>query len=158
MNEHLPYRRNVAAVIFNPQGKIFIALRHDLAHEDIWSFPQGGVDHGETPETAIKRELLEEIGTDQIEIIDEYPQWLSYDFPTHIINNSFKGQYRGQTQKWFAIRFVGKDSDINLDKGIEKEFDTWKWIDISELATIKTGYKHNMYMQVAKYFEKYTQP
>ncbi|CAI3926340.1 8-oxo-dGTP pyrophosphatase MutT and related house-cleaning NTP pyrophosphohydrolases [Commensalibacter communis] len=152
----LPYRPNVAAIIFNPKGKIFIALRHDLAKEGIWSFPQGGIDANENPSEAIKRELAEEIGTDQIEILEEYPEWLSYDFPPDVLLNPLKGKYKGQTQKWFAVRFTGKDEDINLDKHVEKEFDEWKWIDITELKTIKTGYKHDIYMKISDHFKKYT--
>lgn len=153
----LPYRRNVAAIIFNPQGKIFIALRHDLAKEGIWSFPQGGIDANEDPCKAIKRELFEEIGTDQIEILEEYPEWLAYDFPPDVIKNPLKGKFKGQTQKWFAVRFTGKNSDINLDSEIEKEFDEWKWIDIAELDCIKTGYKRDIYCKIADHFKKYTQ-
>lgn len=153
----LPYRRNVAAIIFNPKGKIFIALRHDLAKEGIWSFPQGGIDHNENPREAIKRELLEEIGTDQIEVLEEHPEWLAYDFPPNVLLNPLKGKFKGQTQKWFAVRFTGKDSDINLDSDVEKEFDEWKWIDITELEYIKTGYKHDIYRDISEYFKKYTQ-
>jgi len=152
----LPYRRNVAAIIFNPKGKIFIALRHDLAKEGIWSFPQGGIDQHEDPRDAIKRELSEEIGSDQIEILEEYPEWLSYDFPPDVLKNPLKGKYKGQTQKWFAVRFIGKDSDINLDNDVEKEFDDWKWIDITELKEIKTGYKRDLYAKISDYFKKYS--
>ncbi|MDI2112393.1 RNA pyrophosphohydrolase [Commensalibacter nepenthis] len=153
----LSYRPNVAAIIFNPQGKIFIALRHDLAKEGIWSFPQGGIDINENPREAIKRELAEEIGTNQIEILEEYPEWLSYDFPPDVLLNPLKRKYKGQTQKWFAVRFVGKDANINLDNDVEKEFDAWKWIDITELQNIKTGYKHDIYLKISEYFKKYAQ-
>lgn len=151
----LPYRRNVAAFILNKKGEIFIALRHDLAKDKIWAFPQGGIDKNETPQEALKRELLEEIGTSNIEILEEYPEWLSYDFPSNVIGNPLKRKYKGQTQKWFAVRFLGKDSDIDLNTHNEKEFNEWKWISSSELAKINTGFKHDLYQKIAEYFHKY---
>lgn len=153
---NLPYRPNVAAIIFNNKGQIFIALRHDLAKDKVWSFPQGGIDPTEDPQTALKRELLEEIGTDNVKILAEYPEWLSYDFPNNAVRNPLKRKYKGQTQKWFAVQFLGKDSEINLDTHKEKEFDEWKWITFAELATINTGFKHDLYLKIASYFQKYS--
>lgn len=151
------YRPNVAALIFNHKGQIFTALRHDLAKAGIWSFPQGGIDPSEDPKKALKRELLEEIGTNNIQILAEYPEWIPYDFPPNSINNPLKRKYKGQTQKWFAVRFLGKDSEINLDNHHEKEFDEWKWIALSELTTVNMGFKRDLYLKIAKYFEKYSQ-
>ncbi|WP_338330011.1 RNA pyrophosphohydrolase [Commensalibacter sp. Nvir] len=153
---NLPYRRNVAAIIFNQEGKIFIALRHDLVKEGIWAFPQGGIDKDETPVQAIKRELHEELGTDQFEILEEYQEWISYDFPKNILNNSLKHKYRGQIQKWFAVRFIGKDIDIRLDTHKNIEFARWNWIDLNELTTINVGYKKDLYRKISKHFAKYS--
>lgn len=152
---NLPYRPNVGAMIFNHKGQIFVGLRHDLAKEGIWSFPQGGIDKGENPEQALYRELQDELGCNQFTILDEYPEWLSYDLPPHLIGKSFGGKYRGQTQKWFAVRFSGKDEDIRFDMQKEQEFDDWKWIALSELSNLKTGFKHDLYEKLAKYFASY---
>lgn len=154
----LPYRRNVAAVIYNAKGEIFIALRHDLAREGIWSFPQGGIDSAETPEEALKRELMEEIGTDKVRILQEYPEWLSYDFPGQSQRNPLKEKYKGQTQKWFAVEFLGKDSEINLDQHEEKEFDEWKWIAPEKLSLINTGFKKTLYLKIVDYFNSSRSP
>ena len=149
----LPYRRNVAAFILNKKREIFIALRHDLAKDKIWAFPQGGIDDSETTEEALKRQLLEEIGTNYIEILAEYPEWLSYNFLPNAVGNPLKRKFKGQTQKWFAVRFLGKDTDIDLNTHKEKEFDAWKWISFLELEKINTGFKHDLYLKIATYFQ-----
>jgi putative (di)nucleoside polyphosphate hydrolase len=116
VTDALPYRPNVGAVLFNRAGLVFVAHRADLPKDAAggWQLPQGGIDADEDPRAAVLRELAEEIGTDRAEIIGEYPDWLAYDFPDHLIA-PLGGRWRGQRQRWFALRFTGTDSDIRLD-------------------------------------------
>src|ERR1700712_5922119 len=115
----LPYRLNVGAVLFNQAGLVLVARRKKFPVSEGapggWQLPQGGIDGNEDPKEAIFRELGEEIGTGNAEIIGEHPEWLSYDLPDHLIGKAFKGRYRGQRQRWFALRFLGQDADIRLD-------------------------------------------
>ena len=109
----LPYRPNVGAVLFNPRGLVFVARRADLPNAEGapggWQLPQGGIDAGEDPRAAVLRELAEEIGTVRAEIIGEHPDWLTYDLPPHLVGVALGGRYRGQRQRWFALRFLGED-------------------------------------------------
>ena len=109
----LPYRPNVGAVLFNPHGLVFVARRADLPNVEGapggWQLPQGGIDEGEDVRAAVLRELAEEIGTDRAEIIGEHPDWLTYDLPPHLVGVALGGRYRGQRQRWFALRFTGTD-------------------------------------------------
>ena len=108
----LPYRRNVGAVLFNRAGRVFVARRADLPNVEGpaggWQLPQGGIDADEDPHVAIFRELAEEIGTANAELLAEHPGWLTYDLPSHLVGVALGGKYRGQTQKWFALRFLGR--------------------------------------------------
>jgi putative (di)nucleoside polyphosphate hydrolase len=115
----LPYRPNVGAALFNAHGQVLVARRADLPNAEGasggWQLPQGGIDAAEDPRAAVLRELAEEIGTDRAEIIGEHPEWLTYDLPPHLLGRSRGGRYRGQRQRWFALRFLGTDADIRLD-------------------------------------------
>ncbi|MCE2575007.1 RNA pyrophosphohydrolase [Komagataeibacter sp. FNDCR2] len=157
----LPYRPNVGALLFNRQGMVLVARRTDMPgaggppDQGVWQCPQGGIDEGETPETAVLRELGEEIGTDAAQIIAAYPQWLSYDLPAHLIGRALGGRYRGQRQQWFALRFTGQDTDIRLDTHQPAEFDLWKWVGLAQLPLLNVGIKKEIYTTLATYFAPY---
>lgn len=152
-NSELPYRHNVGAVLFNPEGLVLIARRADLPRlpdfSGAWQLPQGGIDAGEEPRAALMRELREEIGTDRAEIIGEHPEWLTYDLPPHLIGVALGGRYRGQKQRWFALRFTGEDGDIKLDGGSHPEFDAWRWVPLAELPALAVSFKRAIYQTLA---------
>jgi len=144
------YRRGVGLMMFNAQGMIFTGRRLDTDTE-AWQMPQGGIDPGETPRQAALRELLEETGTDKVEIIGESPKWRSYDFPIELQSQIWNGRYRGQTQKWYAMRFLGQDSDININ-GAEPEFDSWRWNSLDDLPRQIVGFKRKLYAELTVEF------
>ncbi|WP_298283688.1 RNA pyrophosphohydrolase [Acidocella sp.] len=150
MTSALPYRRNVGAVLFNAAGQVFVARRKDLP--DAWQLPQGGIDAGEDPRAAVLRELKEEIGTDRAEIIAEHAGWLRYDLPPHLLGVAWQGKYRGQEQKWFALRFTGQDSDIDLEADSHPEFTEFKWVALAELPALAVGFKRPIYETLARDF------
>ena len=156
----LPYRPNVGAALFNRQGKVFIGRRADLpgvaAH--VWQMPQGGIDDGEDPRVAVFRELAEETGIAQAEIIAEHPEWLTYDLPAELLGRLFGGRFRGQRQRWFALRFLGTDADIDLDTHTHPEFVAWRWADLSELPSLCVPFKRVTYETLARDFARYALP
>ena len=158
----LPYRPNVGAALFNRDGLVLVARRADLPNAEgrpgIWQLPQGGIDAGEDPRTAVLRELREEVGTDRAEIVGEHPDWLSYDLPPHLLGRALGGRYRGQRQRWFALRFTGTDDDIRLDLDPHPEFDAWKWIELSELPHQEVGFKRATYAILALSFARFARP
>ena len=147
------YRPNVAAIILSSKYplscEIFIANRNDMRN-DVWQFPQGGIDEGETPEDALFRELREEIGTDMVEIVAEYPQWMSYDFP----NKASKKMYPfdGQKQKYFLVK-LKSDAVIDLDTK-EPEFMEYKYVSYKKLFDDISHMKKPIYKKVLEYFKK----
>lgn len=157
----LPYRRNVGAMLFNDRGQILIGRRTDMPgaggplEDGVWQCPQGGIDDGETPEQAVLRELHEEIGTDRATILAAHPDWLTYDLPPALIGKALGGRYRGQTQKWFALRFTGTDADISLDAQQPAEFDAWQWVDLATLPTRNVGFKRDIYVTLARDFASF---
>ncbi|MXP65454.1 RNA pyrophosphohydrolase [Roseomonas sp. M0104] len=151
----LPYRRNVGAVLFNRQGHVLIARRADVA-QDAWQLPQGGLDEGEEPRQAVLRELREEIGTDRAEIIGEVPEWLRYDLPAELVGTALGGKYRGQMQKWFALRFQGEDADIRLDLDGHPEFNAWRWERLEELPRIVVAFRRPIYERLVEAFAPFT--
>jgi putative (di)nucleoside polyphosphate hydrolase len=153
----LPYRLNVGAALFNPAGLVFIGRRKDMAPgaPETWQMPQGGIDAGEDPAAAVLRELEEEIGTAQATILAELPDWLTYDLPPDIAARAFGGRYRGQRQKWFALRFEGSDSDIALDRHAHPEFSDWRWARLAELPGLAIGFKKGVYRAVAEGFARF---
>lgn len=157
----LPYRLNVGAVLFNPAGQVLVARRADLANAEGapggWQLPQGGIDADEDPRAAVLRELAEEIGTDRAEIVGEHPDWLTYDLPPELIGVALKGRYRGQRQRWFALRFTGQDQDIRLDADPHPEFDVWRWADLTELPALAVAFKRPIYVVLAQSFRRFTQ-
>jgi putative (di)nucleoside polyphosphate hydrolase len=118
-----------------------------------WQMPQGGIDPGETPMQAALRELCEETGTDKAEIIAESREWLHYDLPPPLAGTAWGGRYRGQRQKWFLMRFVGQDIDINLDRH-EAEFDAWKWVPPAELPGLIVDFKRAIYVALLEEFRE----
>lgn len=147
----LPYRPNVGIMLFNRLGKLLLGHRADM--ETIWQCPQGGIDDGENPETAAKRELHEEIGVRNATILGTYPDWLSYDFPEALRSQALGGSYRGQTQLWFAMRHHGSDEEITLTNadGHPPEFDRWVWVAPDGLAQYDLGFKKTIYDRVVPY-------
>lgn len=145
-SENLPYRPCAGMMLLNDKGKIFVGKRIDQTVE-AWQMPQGGIDEGEDAREAALRELEEEIGTKNVEIIGENPEWLKYDLPEHLIGLKWEGRYRGQTQKWFAMRFLGEDPEINL-KTDHEEFSEWKWVGADELLALIVSFKRPIYERV----------
>lgn len=137
-------------MLLNANNQVFVAQRIDQVAE-AWQMPQGGVDDGEDPEAAALRELKEEIGTDHVEILDRTEDWIAYDLPPELIGKVWRGRFRGQKQKWFAMRFLGRDDDIDLDTE-HPEFRDWRWIDMDELPDIIVEWKRDNYRQVVARF------
>ena len=158
----LPYRSNVGALLFNPQGLVLVARRADMPNAEGsaggWQLPQGGVDPGEDLRVAVLRELAEEIGTDKAEIIAEHPDWLTYDFPPELQAMRMAQKYRGQRQRWFALRFTGADSDIRLDADPHPEFDAWRWARIEELPALAVHFKRAIYEDLVRAFRHLAAP
>ena len=151
------YRPCVGVMLLNKQGLVWIGRRFQKQNDDgvghWWQMPQGGIDEGEDTALAAKRELEEETAVRSAEIIAEAPGWYNYDLPEHLIGHSWKGKYRGQTQKWFAMRFLGDDSEINLaPPGHKQEFDQWRWAPIDEITDLIVPFKKPVYEQVVKAF------
>lgn len=147
----LPYRKGVGMMIFNNNHEIFVAKRVDTKYS-AWQMPQGGIDTGETPSAAALREMKEEIGTNNANIVAESNNWYSYDLPKILIPKLWDGQYRGQMQKWFLIKFNGSDSEINIDTE-HPEFCDWKWTTPEKLPKIIVPFKKKLYRAVLKEFE-----
>lgn len=155
----LPYRDNVGAVLFNAAGLVLVARRADLPNAEGapggWQLPQGGMDAGEDPTIAVFRELEEEVGTARAEILAEHPEWLTYDLPPELIGKALGGKYRGQRQKWFALRFTGVDADIRLDLDPHPEFDAWRWARLGELPDLAVAFKRDIYDRLARDFARF---
>ncbi|AWZ02335.1 MAG: RNA pyrophosphohydrolase [Rhodobiaceae bacterium] len=152
----LPYRRCVGIMLINSEGKVWIGDRigySDDSHDTAWQMPQGGIDKGEEPATAALRELAEEAGTDQAEIVQESEHWYNYDLPKEIVGKALKGKYRGQTQRWFLLRFTGTDGDIDITADDHQEFSAWRWADMDELADLIVPFKRDVYTQVVNEFQ-----
>ncbi|HVV27072.1 MAG TPA: RNA pyrophosphohydrolase [Rhizomicrobium sp.] len=146
----LPYRPCVGIMLLDHRGRVFVGKRIDQTVEG-WQMPQGGIDKGETPRQAAMRELLEEVGTGKAEIIAEMEDWVTYDLPPHLVGVAFHGRYKGQTQKWFALRFTGSDADINL-AAHEPEFSAFQWVTLDELPGLIVPFKRATYEQVIAAF------
>ena len=134
-------------MLLNPAGRVFVARRIDMPMLPAWQMPQGGIDPGETPRQAALRELKEEIGTDKADILGESRMWLKYDLPVELAAGIWGGRYRGQRQKWFAMRFMGNDTDIDLATG-HPEFDAWKWIPPEQLPGMIVPFKRQLYIDI----------
>lgn len=144
-----PYRRGVGIMLLAPDKRIFVGRRIDTP--GAWQMPQGGIDKDETPREAAMRELHEEVGTDKAEIVAETEGWLTYELPGDLHLQAWGGRYRGQQQKWFAMRFLGTDRDIRLDAH-HPEFDTWKWVTRDELLRDIVAFKRKLYEDALREF------
>jgi putative (di)nucleoside polyphosphate hydrolase len=146
------YRKGVGALVFNCDGRVLVARR--IGTRDAWQLPQGGLHPGEDPRIAVIRELIEEIGTDRVEIIAECPGWLRYDLPAAYCGKVWKGKYQGQEQRWFAFRFTGEDADIDVAADRHPEFDAWQWVDIEQLPGLAVDFKRALYEQLVEQFRQ----
>ena len=151
------YRHAVGIMLVNRAGGVFVGRRIDLPTMPAWQMPQGGIDPGETPRQAALRELKEEIGTDKAEILAESRAWLTYDLPIQLAGNVWDGRYRGQKLKWFAMRFTGEDSDIDLATA-HPEFDCWQWVAPHRLPELIVPFKRQLYFDILAEFSEYCMP
>jgi len=158
--EDLPYRPCVGVMVLSRLGLAFIGRRiegpeHvDLTHA--WQMPQGGIDPGEEPWPAALRELREETNIRSVERIGEIAEWLNYDIPRDIVGQAWKGKYRGQTQKWFALRFTGEENEIDLDHpdgALEAEFAAWRWEEMQNVPDLVVPFKRAVYERVVREFQ-----
>jgi putative (di)nucleoside polyphosphate hydrolase len=155
----LPYRPCVGIMLFNQGGEVFVGRRADRhgASEGTgtwWQMPQGGVDEGEDPEAAARRELAEETGVHNARFVARTRDWLTYDLPGDLVGVAWEGRYRGQKQMWFAARFEGAENEIDLGPrdGHKQEFDTWRWVGLSELPSLVVPFKRKVYRTVIDEF------
>ena len=148
IEQKLPLRTGVGIIVLNSQNKVFVGKRKDNPG-DKWQMPQGGVDKGENYITAMKRELLEETGIKNIEIIKEIDKIYQYELPQNLVGIIWKGKYRGQKQKWFITRFLGKEKEINLNTK-HAEFIDWKWIQPNLLPEVIVDFKKDLYLNLLK--------
>jgi putative (di)nucleoside polyphosphate hydrolase len=161
--EDLPYRPCAGVMVLNRAGLAFIGRRVDgpeqIDNTHVWQMPQGGIDPGEDPWPAALRELREETNISSVERLGEIAEWLSYDIPREIVGRAWKGKYRGQTQKWYALRFTGKESEIDIAHpagGHEPEFVQWRWAPLQNLPDLVVLFKRPVYERVVKEFAKFT--
>jgi putative (di)nucleoside polyphosphate hydrolase len=150
----LPYRPCAGIVLVNAEGLVFAGRRLDTSSTEpsAWQMPQGGIDAGETPDVAAFREMEEEIGTRNAQLLGQTPEWIAYDLPPHLLGKVWKGKYRGQKQKWFAFKFQGADGDINIDTE-HPEFSDWTWMEASKLLERTVEFKRHVYEEVFKEFK-----
>jgi putative (di)nucleoside polyphosphate hydrolase len=157
----LPYRPCVGVAVFNRAGKVWVGRRSDADAEgegkgSWWQMPQGGLDEGEDPQKAAIRELYEETSIRSVSLIEEAPGWLSYELPAALIPKSWGGRYRGQKQKWFAFRFDGDESEIDVLRPgggkYKPEFLKWRWEKLERLPELVVPFKQEVYRQVVKAF------
>ena len=139
----LPLRLGVGIIVLNKEKKVFVGKRRDNPTNK-WQMPQGGVDRGENLVNAMKRELKEETSIRSIEILKELEGWTEYELPDYLLGKIWRGKYRGQKQKWFIVRFLGKDEEINL-KTSHPEFIEWQWLDIENLPSVIVHFKKKVY-------------
>ncbi|MBV9349008.1 MAG: RNA pyrophosphohydrolase [Pseudolabrys sp.] len=164
--EQLPYRPCAGIMVLNRDGLVFVGRRsHGPEHIDathVWQMPQGGLDEGEDPYRGALRELYEETSIKSVDKLGEIREWLTYDIPRDIVGAAWKGKYRGQKQKWYALRFTGADSEINIltpgGGNHEAEFVDWKWVEMEELPGLVVPFKQQTYEAVVKEFAKFARP
>ena len=149
---NLPLRNGVGIVLLNNKNKVFVAKRIDNP-ENYWQMPQGGIDKGESYLDAAYRELKEETSIQSVSLIKEIEDYITYDLPDHLLGIIWKGKFKGQKQKWFIMRFYGKDSEININTK-KAEFLDWKWVDINEITKIVVDFKLHVYKKLTKEVER----
>jgi putative (di)nucleoside polyphosphate hydrolase len=145
-HKNLPLRTCVGVAVLNSQNKVFVGKRKDNPF-DKWQMPQGGVGPNEPLLQAMKRELLEETSIKNVLVLKEFEQWLEYELPENLIGKIWNGKYRGQKQKWFVVKFLGDDSEINVNTK-NPEFMEWKWIDVDLLPGLIVLFKKHVYEKV----------
>ncbi|MDQ0457384.1 RNA pyrophosphohydrolase [Rhizobium paknamense] len=159
--EDLPYRPCVGIMVLNSQGLVWAGRRIPLENSEydgspqLWQMPQGGIDEGEDPLAAAYRELYEETGMRSVTLLAEAPRWIHYDLPPQLLGIGLRGKYRGQTQRWFAFRFEGDESEIAINPpptGEHAEFDAWAWKPMRELPELIVPFKRAVYEQVVEAF------
>ena len=165
--QDLPYRPCVGIALFNREGLVFVGRRKVEAgpeHVDdghAWQMPQGGIDPGEDPYRAALRELHEETNVRSVERLGEAPDWYSYDLPGPVAGRAWRGRYRGQTQRWFAFRFTGPESEIDIlrpaDGRHKPEFDAWRWERLERLPELIIPFKRGVYENVVAAFAPFAQ-
>ena len=160
--DSLPYRPCAGMMVLNPVGLVFIGRRSsgpehiDATH--VWQMPQGGIDRGEDPYNGALRELYEETNISSVEKLGEIAEWLVYDLPREIVGQAWKGKFRGQKQKWYALRFTGPESEINIANpagGHKPEFIDWRWVAMSKLPELVVPFKRQTYERVVAEFRKF---
>ena len=151
--EQRPYRPCVGIFLLNNDGLVFAGRRID-SRPEAWQMPQGGIDAGESPLQACMREMREEIGTNTAELVSQHDDWLYYDIPLPLADRLWQGRYKGQKQKWMALRFTGDDSDINIATE-EPEFCEWKWLSPHDLVDLAVPFKRDVYQNVLAAFAPY---
>jgi len=147
INNKLPLRTGVGIVLLNNENKIFVGKRIDSEEGDYWQLPQGGVNENENFLDAAKRELAEETSVKTVRVIKELDNWLIYDLPENLLGKIWNGKYRGQKQKWFIMKFLGKTKEINV-KTKDPEFLDWKWIEFLDLPKVAIDFKVNIYKKL----------
>lgn len=161
--DDFPYRDCVGIAVFNADGRVFIGRRKpeedsESAARDYapWQMPQGGIDKGEQPLATAYRELFEETSIRSVELIAEAPDWIYYDLPDEALGIALKGKYRGQRQRWFAFRFTGEESEINVTApgggAFTAEFDLWRWEDLERLPDLIVPFKREAYLRIIEHF------
>lgn len=159
--ESLPYRPCVGMMVLNDQGLVWVGRRMKEGNTEysgeplLWQMPQGGIDPGEDPLLAARRELFEETGISSIDLIERAPDIVRYDLPAHMVGIGLKGRYRGQEQHWFAFRFTGDESEIRVNPppdGHDPEFDAWNWVEMATLPDNIVAFKRDAYCQVVNMF------
>ena len=150
----LPLRSGVGVIILNKKNQIFVGKRRDNP-VDKWQMPQGGVDKDEDYISAMKRELYEETSITNIKVLKEIEGFFEYELPENLLGLIWKGKFRGQKQKWYIVRFIGDEREINL-KTKNHEFIEWKWIEPEELPRVIVNFKRNMYLNLLKFIKEFT--
>jgi len=150
--KNLPFRSGVGIIVLNKKNKVFVAKRIDNP-KNFWQMPQGGVEKNEDYLTAAYRELEEETSIKNVELIQELSGLTTYELPAHLLGIIWNGKYKGQKQKWFLVKFLGDDSDINI-KTKYPEFSEWRWIDVNKITDVVVDFKLNVYKEVKKKVKK----
>jgi len=150
--KNLPLRNGVGIILLNKENKVFVAKRIDNP-KNFWQMPQGGVDDGEDFLIAAYRELKEETSINNVELIQEIDGSMIYELPNHLLGIVWKGKYKGQKQKWFLMRYLGNDNDINI-KTEKPEFLEWKWIDIDKITDVVVDFKLHVYKELKEKIKK----
>jgi putative (di)nucleoside polyphosphate hydrolase len=158
------YRPCVGVALFNQDGLVFLGRRRDVPEDAgegrVWQMPQGGIDPGETPYEAALRELEEEAGVHSVSLLGESAGWLRYDLPGELAGEAWGGRWRGQQQKWLALRFQGEDSEIDIERpgGHAPEFAAWRWERLERAPELVVPFKRRVYEQVAAEFRRFAAP